>query len=810
MPDEFIVSGESLVRNLTLGRARSLAYGARPSISGLVCDMFGHNSQLPQIFAGFGIEAGYIWRGVNARARNLLWVGADGTELPCYRFGPHGYGSYAVTVRRGLAFDTEPQPEYLDEYLAGEAQATAVEPVLLFDSCDHQDWDEVAYEMMLRRLENHPDYTLVHSSLDGYTRAMLEEFVASEVVNGELREPGLAPAGRSSGTDADEQWVIPGVASSRVYLKQGYDLAEATLLRWAEPFTVFAARALGVDYAPGLFDLAWGLLIENQAHDSIGGCSVDQVHRDMENRNEQALEVADKLAEDALRALVSSDDTPMDADELRIGIFNPLPRPFEGVVELDLPIPDRWPSFREFFGYEDKPGFRLYKEDGELSYQRIAQSPTKSRPRVRTTRLPELVSYRTVHVAAEVEVPAMGFATLRARSATPDDPYTRHPETPSLVTGERSMSNGRVAVTVSADGTLVIDDLVHGNRYEGCLLFEDDADIGDGWYHGPAVNDEVVVSAGGRCTLRRICGGPLLARFALRHTMSVPARFDPSAHTRSNERVDLVLETRITLRAGAAHVEFETSVHNTAADHRVRVVFVSHADTNTYLCDTPFDVVERAIALRPDRHLYRELETETTPHETWFGIHDGSRGLAVVSPGIREGAVKDTPSRPLVLTLYRCTQRTAFFYEQPEGQMLHRDLKFCYALVPLGAELDRVALTELGQRVIAPIRSVGLEAADVAITRRGGDLGLEHGFVELYGRVVLSSLRAVGDDVELRLVNPNADEATGTVRIDWGDGIAATQINLRGEREADLAVSDGEITVTLQPKQVKTVRLSAA
>ncbi len=45
--------------------------------------MFGHNSQLPQIFAGFDIRGGFIWRGVNTGGkRNLIWRGADGTELP--------------------------------------------------------------------------------------------------------------------------------------------------------------------------------------------------------------------------------------------------------------------------------------------------------------------------------------------------------------------------------------------------------------------------------------------------------------------------------------------------------------------------------------------------------------------------------------------------------------------------------------------------------------------------------------------------------------------------------------------------------
>src|SRR5574341_386192 len=65
MPDEFLVSGESLIRNLRLGREVARAYGSEPSNAGFVCDIFGHISQLPQLFAGFGIRGGFIWRGTN-------------------------------------------------------------------------------------------------------------------------------------------------------------------------------------------------------------------------------------------------------------------------------------------------------------------------------------------------------------------------------------------------------------------------------------------------------------------------------------------------------------------------------------------------------------------------------------------------------------------------------------------------------------------------------------------------------------------------------------------------------------------------
>src|SRR4051812_15504161 len=53
LPDEFIPSSESLIRNLLLGRKQMQAIQAPPARVGYLPDTFGHPAQLPQILAGF-------------------------------------------------------------------------------------------------------------------------------------------------------------------------------------------------------------------------------------------------------------------------------------------------------------------------------------------------------------------------------------------------------------------------------------------------------------------------------------------------------------------------------------------------------------------------------------------------------------------------------------------------------------------------------------------------------------------------------------------------------------------------------------
>ena len=153
MPDEFLVSGESLVRNLRLGRAVARSYGGRPSDAGFVCDIFGHNSQMPQIFAGFGIRMAFLWRGTNPLGvHHFIWRSPDGSELPAYRFGDYAYCDYAGWVRHAFepdhVFDAEATRRDLEAYIAAEAAYTEVDPILLFDGGDHQGWDRPAYAVL--------------------------------------------------------------------------------------------------------------------------------------------------------------------------------------------------------------------------------------------------------------------------------------------------------------------------------------------------------------------------------------------------------------------------------------------------------------------------------------------------------------------------------------------------------------------------------------------------------------------------------------------------------------------------------------
>jgi hypothetical protein len=78
--DEFLVSGESLMRNLAFGLADAHSAGPVQAV-GYLPDTFGHVAQMPQILAQFGIGLAVVWRGADAQYDRFDWVAPDGTAV---------------------------------------------------------------------------------------------------------------------------------------------------------------------------------------------------------------------------------------------------------------------------------------------------------------------------------------------------------------------------------------------------------------------------------------------------------------------------------------------------------------------------------------------------------------------------------------------------------------------------------------------------------------------------------------------------------------------------------------------------------
>src|SRR5580658_1598118 len=131
--DEFLVSGETIVRDLQLGIERAAGYGGTMAV-GYLPDMFGHVAQMPQILSLAGLSDAVVWRGVPSQVdRSAFWWNApDGSRVRA-QYLVTGYSEGA-----SIADDAKQLVRRLDAYCERHAELL-VGPVLLMNGTDHQE-----------------------------------------------------------------------------------------------------------------------------------------------------------------------------------------------------------------------------------------------------------------------------------------------------------------------------------------------------------------------------------------------------------------------------------------------------------------------------------------------------------------------------------------------------------------------------------------------------------------------------------------------------------------------------------------------
>jgi alpha-mannosidase len=304
--DEFLVSGESHIRNLERGLARAGALGRALRV-GYLPDQFGHVGQMPQILAHEGIDRAVVWRGVPKEIdrTQFWWEAPDGSRV-LTEYLAFGYS---------LGWDIEQQdPEELAASLRRKAEHVAPflasERMLITVGADHTGPDATLPERLAIADEHLPGMTVRIGSLSDHLDAPADDGLPSW--RGELRSSARAH-------------LLPNVYSARTHQKRERGRVEALIERYAEPL---AALVPGFDWPAEELDRAWTLLLWNGAHDSVCGCSHDQVARDVDARYAEARAIGEAIIARALEGLGSA---MAESGTLR---FNPSPFDREGIPGL--------------------------------------------------------------------------------------------------------------------------------------------------------------------------------------------------------------------------------------------------------------------------------------------------------------------------------------------------------------------------------------------------------------------------------------------------------------------------------------------
>jgi hypothetical protein len=329
--DEFLVSGESMVRSLDDGLRRGDELGGALRV-GYVPDQFGHVGQLPQIFRNAGIDTAVAWRGVPAAVETgeFLWRSPDGSEV-LVTYMPFGYaqGARMEQTDEGFADRLEAELARSDRWLRDD------QPLMLMTGNDHERLNPRITDLVDSARASGVDVAIASlSECVGHTADP-----DAPVVAGELRSAARAN-------------LLPNTYSVRPHQKVERAGAELILERYAEPL---AALVPGYEWPGDALARAWYLLHLNGAHDSVCGCSTDEVARAVDERTRAARAIANRVAHAAFDVLREEVDGDGDL------VFNMSPFEREGVPPLGWaiatapaasaePVPpvldDGWVTFR--------------------------------------------------------------------------------------------------------------------------------------------------------------------------------------------------------------------------------------------------------------------------------------------------------------------------------------------------------------------------------------------------------------------------------------------------------------------------------
>lgn len=698
MPDEFLVSAESLIRNLQMGKRVGKAFGP-VSTAGYLPDPFGHLAQLPQILNGFGIDSLFFMRGMveaESIGTEFRWQAPDGKSELFGIWIRDGYGNASLLGYPfnwgdiALAeYDSGKAIEDIERALERIASHSRCGSILFYNGADHLDAQVQVPAILREARKRFPDMEFIHSTHERYLDDVRPAWRKLKVVRGELR------SGRY-------HYILSSVLSARMYLKRMNRDCEELLERWAEPLSSLVGHLARKDNRPFLLQ-AWKYLLQNHPHDSICGCSVDEVHRENVTRFEKAGQLADSVAETELRNLLADVDTYRDETHAAIAAWNPLPAPRRGGLQAEVLLPENHPR-----------QFRVVNAQGEEIPQQIEYL---GNPTVVHFTQPSR-SVLKYQVTLDTPAEGIGYETFWTLSGKPRQTAGDRWAAKATI---RSIETEYYKIRFRGDGSFDLYDKSTRGWHRNLLVFEDTEDTGDEYDYSPGANSLTLTTGGVKARLRIVERGPLYVTYEIVHRWTLPAGFDFQKGRRSAEKVPAVLRTRMRVYRSARRIELVTELENRAKDHRLRVHFTGPRGTERSWADGHFGIIGHPVKIESTpKHLQ---EDPVTFHARYFAaLEDGQYGVAVLGRHLTEYEAVHGPrgARSLAVTLLRAvgklsrdkmitrSESAGPLLDTPEAQCLGPQ-RFEYALLPFAGGDPAEDVTPEAESFASPVRLISLE-----------------------------------------------------------------------------------------------------
>lgn len=697
LQDDFLISSESNVRNMLIGMEESRKWGT-PVMLGYFPDTFGNMGQTPQLMKQAGISAAAFGRGVkpigfdnqvleaenySSQYSEMWWKGPDQTAIFGLLFANWYSNGNEIPVEKEAAL------AFWKQKLADAEQYASTNHLLMMNGVDHQPVQKDISKAIHLANELFPDYEFIHSNFTDYL----------EAVQKDVPEDLGSVEGELTSQETDGWYTLANTASARVYLKQWNTKVQRQLENITEPLATMAYEVSG-NYPHDQLDYAWKTLMQNHPHDSICGCSVDSVHREMIPRFEKADEVGKYLAQDSLEQLTAAiDTTGFPKDSFPFVIVNTAGMDKTGEAEITIELERK----------------RFAEGIPEQLYQELENLP-KRKYHVETksgATIPAILSEETVQFG--YDLPKDRFRVpYMARMIKVTLPLENMPafswETFALVEGEakaeeketmihqsgRIIENGPLHLTIEKNGTITMEDRKNKRKLNNLHIFEDIGDIGNEYiFKQPFCDQPILSSNKENSEVKVLVDTPEIAKISILQEMEIPVSADERLEKeqqmvvefryrkaeRSKEKRILQIKTIMTIRKDSKKIDFKTTLDNQMKDHRLRVLFPTKLHVEHHEADSIFEVVKRP------NHVSKSWENPTNPQhqQAFVNIHDEEYGVTVGNFGLNEYEV--TEDGQIAVTLLRSVGELGDwgYFPTPEAQCLGEH-RFNYSIELHGPE----------------------------------------------------------------------------------------------------------------------------
>jgi alpha-mannosidase len=769
--DEFLVHGESIIRNLEIGRKMANQYGTCQEV-GYLPDTFGHIGQMPQILNEFSIDNAIMWRGIDLDQSEFIWYGVDESQL------------FTVFLSEGYYQPVINEKDYVNAtktYAERMAKYAQTDHMLLTAGGDHL---MPTYDNLKDRIakieEANPQLKLHVTSYQKYIDLIKQEIKDKHLHSktGELRSNAKA-------------YILPNVLSTRSYLKQLNQELEDEMIGYLEP--LMALAYMGSKQIPFSYvEHIWKTILQNQPHDSICGCSIDEVHQENEMRGLKAKQMINSFYEGLFNQMnvlpmsfYKAHEKRIDSDDIHFGIYNPHPFPYSGVIEGILWL-NQEHTFNSFIIVDEK-GNEYQTAISDIENQRLFVSPLDYPPLFRPGRA----------VRFKADVKELKPLTMTMFKVIEEKSLEVIHKTSYI------LENQLIKVELNKDGSLDLFDKMNQQAYKGWHKFYASMDAGDSYNYSKPETDVISYAI--------VDGKPQIEQSDISQTMTYsltllqPEGLHESRKFPLESKVETSIQVALTLHHNESVVKVTTSIDQKAKDQRLRVQFPLGVRLSHHTNDSAFELVKRTSNRKEIFVAEKQKEVPVVVDSSLSMIHgvNGKRGIQFFHRGLHESQMNDSSGHTaLDVTLIRSVShlsRDDFGSRggaagpnlpTPEAQCIRKH-EFDYAFGPIDEKttaVDTLKQANTFRKQPKVIKAYG-DIKPSIIYKENDD-------------IMLTSLRLIdSNQLEIRLWNPTIESQTTVISSDY----TLLEIKEVTMDRRDLNALSRE--VSLSPNEIKTIHI---